>query len=148
MTHLTPVLMVLGFLTMALRQLRRNREIAVRLIYSKSGKPMLSDDVEIWVHKDREHSIRISTGSDGVAKANLLDGVGQVSVYAQHDGWYLDRCDFPKHMSPLADTPFYDSVAIRMREQSKVGVGLLMLPGSRTAVRVFVPRRRFPFVLC
>jgi hypothetical protein len=81
------------------------RTIAVRLLDSRNSKPMISNDVEIWVDRDRSHVIYTHTGRDGVATSVLPTGTSEVTIYAQQNGWYLFRCDLTKDISKPA--PFY-----------------------------------------
>jgi hypothetical protein len=98
-------LTLLSFLATALQQPSSQQEITVQLLDSRTGKPIATDDVEIWVDKDQRHMITTHSGPDGLAMVELPAEAVEISVNAQQDGWYLHRCDLSRDTKTPA--PFY-----------------------------------------
>ncbi len=86
------------------------KSVTVRLLDSRSGKPMVADVVEIWIDNDRSHVISTHTGPDGIASAAVPSKTSEISVYAQQDGWYLYRCDLTKGTSKPAPVYLLDQI--------------------------------------
>ena len=80
------------------------RTITIRLLDSRSGKPLVSNDVEIVIERHTRHIVYAKTSADGIAIAQIPSETSELSVYAQQNGWYLYRCDFAKGK----ELPFYD----------------------------------------
>lgn len=83
------VFALLGYPLQEPAQISSQKAINVRLLDSRNGKPMVTNDVEIRIDKDRSHVIITHAGPDGVASATIPGGTSEISVYAQQDGWYL-----------------------------------------------------------
>ena len=89
------------------------QKIAIRIINSQTGKPIITDNIEVWIDKNQQHAIRSHTSSDGIANVDLPSEVSEILVNAQQDGWYLVHCDFSKSVN--APIPFYSiNVILRL----------------------------------
>jgi hypothetical protein len=69
------------------------KTITIRLLDGRNGKPIRTDEVQIWIDQDQRHVLTVHAAPNGVATVEIPTGVSAVYVTARRDGWYMYRCD-------------------------------------------------------
>ena len=72
------------------------RTITIRLLDGRTGKPIITDEAEVWIDKDQSHVLTVHAALDGIATVQVPSGVTEVYVTARQDGWYLNHCEVTK----------------------------------------------------
>jgi hypothetical protein len=67
--------------------------ITIRLLDGRNGKPIRTDEVQVWIDQDQRHVLTIHAAPNGVATVEIPTGVSAIYVTARRDGWYMYRCD-------------------------------------------------------
>lgn len=69
------------------------RTITLRLLDGRNGKPLKTDEVEVWIDKEQTHVLTVHTAPNGVATVEIPSTTSGIYVTAREDGWFMYRCD-------------------------------------------------------
>lgn len=55
------------------------RTITIRLLDGRTGKPIITDDAEVWIDKDQRHVLTVHAGPDEIATVEVPSGIAEVT---------------------------------------------------------------------
>lgn len=79
------------------------KTVTIRMLDGRNGKPIMTDEVEVWIDEDQRHVLTAHAAPNGIATVEIPAGIPAIYVTAQQDSWFLYRCDADKNRP----TPWY-----------------------------------------